>query len=131
MQRSSCESWSISRSLAFVAATFAIALAICLPTAVAASPAVGTPILLCSGEQMLVAFDEDGGARPQKPSGLDSLTCASCVLAALTSLPPPPPVRPAPAPHIASVQTTTLWSAQSEPVCLVERRPPSTAPPIV
>jgi hypothetical protein len=127
--RSQADSWSIRRSLAFLAATFAIMFGTFLPSAVAASAAGGSPIMLCSGAEVTVVYDADGAPRPEKPSSLDSLTCASCILAAFTLLPPSPPVHPAPLPRIVAVQPA-LHRADA-PVSLprVGLRPPSTAPP--
>lgn len=129
VKRSSVENWSVCRSLAFLAATFAMALAVLLPTAVAASPSVGAPIMLCSGQSMVVVFDEDGVPQPEKPSAADSLKCASCVLAALTALPPPPPTRPIAPPRIVAVQPVLARVAEPTASPRIDWRPPSTAPP--
>lgn len=131
MNRSSVENWSVWRSLAFLAATFAIILGTLLPAAVAASPATGTAIMLCSGDEMLVRYGPDGEPRPEKPSAMDSLKCASCVLAALAALPPRPPTRPVSPPRIASVQPTTVWTAPAPTLTLAAWRPPATAPPLI
>lgn len=123
------EHWSLFRSLAFLAATFAIMLGALLPTAVAASAASGSPIMLCSGEQIFV--DGDGRkAGHDQPTPMDTLTCASCVLTALTALPPPPPVHPAAPPRILVVQPAAVTT--SLPACGPRQgpRPPSTAPPV-
>lgn len=129
MKRSSVENWSVFRSLAFLAATFAMALAVMLPSAVAASPSVGSAIMLCSGDTLVVVFDADGTPQPDKPSAADSLKCASCIMSALTTLPPPPATRPFMPPRIVAV-LPALEGAQ-EPVSTVriDWRPPATAPP--
>lgn len=124
----SSEPWSLSRSLAFLAATFAIMLAAMLPSAVAATAASGSPIMLCSGDEIFVA--EDGTARPDKPTPMDSLKCASCVLAAFTTLPPPPPVHPVAPPRIAAVQPTAIRTSLPPSGPRHGPRPPSTAPPL-
>ena len=127
---SSSEHWSLWRSLAFLAATFAIMLGTLLPSAVAASAATGSPIVLCSGDQILVVYDANGTPRSEKPSPMDSLECASCVLAAFTSLPPPPPVHPVAPPRIVVVQPIVIASNPPPPLVRTGRLPPPTAPPI-
>lgn len=126
---SSCEHWSLSRSLAFLAAIFAIMLGTLLPSAVAASAATGSPIMLCSGDQIMVVYDADGVPQPDTPSPMDSLKCASCVLANFTALPPPPPIHPVAPPRIAAVQPTALWASLPADDFRTGLRPPSTAPP--
>lgn len=125
----SSEHWSLFRSLAFLAATFAIMFGALLPSAVAASAATVSPIMLCSGDQILVATDADGLPQQDKPSPMDSLKCASCVLAALTTLPPPPPVYPVAPRRIVAIQPTTFWTSLPPPLAQTGLRPPSTAPP--
>ena len=127
---SSCEHWSLSRSLAFLAATFAIVFATLLPSAVAASAATGAPIMLCSGDRILVSYDAEGAPQPEKPSPMDSLKCASCVLAGFTALPSPPPIHPAAPPRIVAVQPTALWTSLPFDDFRTGLRPPSTAPPL-
>ena len=130
MKRSSAEHWSVMRSLAFLAATFAIVFASLLPSAVAASAATGSPIMLCSGDRVTIVYDVDGTARPDEPTPMDSLKCASCVLAAFTALPPPPPVHPAAPPRIVAL-LPALSSPSAPPSSARHNlRPPSTAPPL-
>ncbi len=127
---SSSDHWSLNRSLAFLAATFAIVFAALLPSAVAASAATGAPIMLCSGDRILVSYDADGAPRPEKPSPIDSLKCASCVLAGFTALPSPPPIHPVAPPRIVAVQPTALWTSLPFDDFRTGLRPPSTAPPL-
>jgi hypothetical protein len=121
------EHWSLMRSLAFLAATFAIVFATLLPTAVAASAATGEPVVLCSGDRIMVVFNTDGSS---EPTSMDSLDCADCVLSALTTLPPPPVVRPMAPPRIVAVQPDLPragpWRGGLR---LAGLPPPSTAPP--
>ena len=120
----------MSRSLAFLAAVFAIMLGTLLPSAVAASAATGSPIMLCSGDQIIVVYDADGAPRPEMPTPMDSLKCASCILANFTALPPPPLVaHPAPPPRIVVVQPTLVASVPPPPASRTGLRPPPTAPP--
>ena len=48
--------WSLTRSLAFLAAVFAIVFGSLLPAAVAASPATGSSIVLCAGGRLITAY---------------------------------------------------------------------------
>lgn len=126
------EQWSLSRSLAFLAAIVAIMLGSMLPTVVAASASTGSPITLCSGDQIIVVYDAEGAPRPEKPTPMDSLKCASCILASFTALPPPPlATHPAPPPRIVVVQPILVASALPPPEPRTGLRPPPTAPPIV
>jgi hypothetical protein len=118
------------RSLAFLAATFAIVFGSLLPSAVAASSATGDPVMLCSGDRILVVYDADGSPRPKSPTPMDSLTCADCVLSALASLPPPPPPsHPAAPPRIVTVQPGPPLAACPPSLHRAGLPPPSTAPP--
>jgi len=130
VRASSTEHWSLFRSLAFLAATFAIVFGAMLPSAVAASTATGSPIVLCSGDQILVVQDADGVSKQRKPSPLDSLKCASCVLASFTALPPPPPVHPVAPPRIVALQPRAVWVSLPSTQVRTGLRPPSTAPPL-
>jgi hypothetical protein len=121
------EHWSLTRSLAFLAAIFAIVFATLLPSAVAASAATAEPVVLCSGDRIMVVFDQDGSS---EPASMDSLDCADCVLSALTTLPPPPVIRPLAPPRIVAVQPDLPragpWRGG---LLLAGLPPPSTAPP--
>jgi hypothetical protein len=129
VRASSTEHWSLFRSLAFLAATFAIVFGAMLPSAVAASTAAGSPIVLCSGDQILVVQDADGVSKQRKPSLLDSLKCASCVLANFTAL-PPPPIHPVAPPRIVALQPRAVWASLPSTQVRTGLRPPSTAPPL-
>ncbi len=118
------------RSLALLAATFAIVFGALLPSAVAASAATGAPVMLCSGERLTIVYEADGTAKPRKPTPMDSLECASCVLDAFTALPPPPPVHPA---RPVTVDLLLPAPATPEAASIGARlylRPPPTAPPL-
>lgn len=123
--------WSVSRSLALLAAIFAIVMGALLPSAVAASPASGHPIQLCSGQRIFVVDDGSGGPVRQNPAPSDSLKCAACLAGAFVALAPPPPAQaPAAAPsprratHALPVSSTPFAAVRPSP------RPPSTAPPV-
>ena len=123
------EHWSLAKSLAFLAATFAIVFGSLLPAAVAASPALGAPVVLCSGDAAFVVYDEDGGhPAPIKDADVDSLGCAAALLSGLAATSSPPPASPdrlalqpfQPAPLRANAEAAAEHPAP---------RPPSTAPP--
>lgn len=122
------EPWSLRRSLAFLAATFAIVFGALMPAAVAASPATGLPIVLCSGDGIRVVYDADGQPRPVEPVEMASLGCAMALLSDLAAderLPaecqtPPSHIPTLPAPCHGVVQ---MAADRHKP------RPPSTAPP--
>lgn len=128
MSSRSPEHWSLTRSLAFLAATFAIVFAALLPSAVAASAATGETVMLCSGDRIMVVYDADGS--PQ-PSSMDSMDCADCVLSALTTLPPPPTIQPLAAPRVVVVRPDLPRAGPWRGGLLrAGLPPPSTAPPI-
>jgi hypothetical protein len=125
------EHWSLFRSLAFLAATFAVMFGALLPSAAAAGAGDGTPVMLCSGQQVLVTFDDDGTPRPEKPASMDGGTCTDCVLAAFTALPPPPPpAHPTAPPRIVSVRPVMVRPGPPPVPVRVGLPPPSTAPPL-
>lgn len=120
--------WSVIKSLAFLAAIFAIVVGATLPTAVAAAPVTGHPVQLCSGEQIFV----DGAGQPVRPEPgpADGLECAACLAGALAALTPPPPAdasaappRPGPGAQPAPALSAPVHAVRLAP------RPPSTAPP--
>lgn len=128
MSSSSPDHWSLRQSLAFLAAAFAIVFGSLAPAAVAASPATGVPLVLCSGDSLRVVYDADGQPRPVQAPEMDSLGCAMALLSDLAAdertpaeCAPPPAHAPAlPGPCHGVVQT-----AADRP----KPRPPSTAPP--
>ncbi len=127
--RSQADTWSIRRSLAFLAAIFAIMFGTLLPSAVAASAASGSPILLCSGDRVMLVYDADGQPKPVQKS-MSSLDCAACLMAGMTAIPTPPlaepPLRIAP---VAATVAPTIH-ADARPPVRGPPRPPSTAPPL-
>lgn len=117
------------RSLAFLAATFAITLGSLLPAAVAASPALGGSVVLCSGDQITIVHDEHGQQRPADHTDLASLACASALLSGLAAMDADPPelperLKPAAHRHDPAASTADRSVARHAP------RPPSTAPPV-
>ena len=85
--------------------------------------------MLCSGDRMLVIYDEDGAPRPLSPTPMDSLKCSSCVLGSMAALPSPPPIHPVTPPRIVVVQPDPPRVAPRLSVHRAGLPPPSTAPP--
>lgn len=111
-----------------MAATFAILFGALIPAVVAASPAVGAPIVLCSGDGLRVVYDADGRPSPVQAPQTASLGCAMALLSDLAAdgrapvegfVPPPP----APAAREGRPDRPLATVARPAP------RPPSTAPP--
>ncbi|MFN3670196.1 MAG: hypothetical protein ACK4VY_12890 [Brevundimonas sp.] len=130
MSTCAAPSWSLMRSLAFLAAVFAVVFGSLLPSAVAASAATGEPVMLCSGDRILVVFDAGGASEPRSPTPMDSLTCADCVLSALTTLPALPIVLPSTSTRLAPARPERPRAGPWR--CGLLRAglpPPSTAPP--
>jgi hypothetical protein len=121
--------WTLLRSLAFAAALWGTLFAALLPGVVAASPTVGTPITLCSGEGILVIYARDGEPKPIKHAGDQSLACALALVSANSAV-ECPLLAATPAPivleraHNAPAQVRSLQFPVRAPP-----RPPSTAPP--
>lgn len=128
MTRPQAESWSTARSLAFLAATFAIVFGSLMPFAALAATQPGQPMVLCSAEgpQTLsvgLGGQEDAG------KGMAGAKCAACVLAFTAALPDPPRLQPLKG---AAVRPASVFVVQHEaapPPARGPPRPPSTAPP--
>lgn len=130
MSSSPSDDWSIRKSLAFLAATFAIVFGSLLPAAVAASPAGGVPVMLCSGAQTVVVYDADGRPQPVEHDEFASLTCAGALLSGLAAVSPPPLPAATPAlPRARIGETPDLEAYDAETLQHPAPRPPSTAPP--
>ena len=126
VERPVAQPWSVVRSLALLAAIFAVVLGAALPSAVAASSATGHPVQLCSGDQVFVVH-HDPASQDTDPSA--SLTCADCLASVFVSLLPPPPP---PGPAIPFARPTDRPAPALETLtaaATVAPRPPSTAPP--
>ncbi|MGO4411116.1 hypothetical protein, partial [Brevundimonas sp. M-11_2] len=89
----------MTRSLAFLAATFAIVIGTLLPFAALAASVPGQPIVICSAEgpQTIQVGGVDGPV--SKHVGAK---CAACVMPLLAALPAPP--APTPAPVVRTVE---------------------------
>ena len=127
MTRSQAESWSTARSLAFLAATFAIVFGSLLPFAALAASPPGHPMVICSTEgPQTIAIGVDG---QDSGKGMAGAKCAACVLAFAAALPDPPVQQPA---KVATTRPASVFVVQHEaapPPARGPPRPPSTAPP--
>ena len=127
MTRSQSESWSTVRSLAFLAATFAIVFGSLLPFAALAASTPGHPMVICSTEgPQTISIGADGDKSPGK--GMAGAKCAACVLAFAAALPDPPRLTPL---RGVAVRPASIFAAQHEaapPPARGPPRPPSTAP---
>jgi len=126
--RSQADSWSIARSLAFLAATFAIVFGSLMPFAALAASTPGHPMVICSTEgPQTIAIDVDGQSDAGK--GMAGAKCAACLLAFAAALPDPPILQPA---DVATTRPASVFIADSAappPPARAPPRPPSTAPP--
>ncbi len=131
MQSSSCEHWSLTRSLAFLAAIFAIMLGALLPSTALAVGST-TTVMLCSGDQKVVALAQDGRPIPDTPAPLNGVKCPVCLSAGFATpmLPPPEPADAVPMPVVyASKAHPPRLAHIADPNLWTRRLPPPTAPP--
>lgn len=126
MTRSQADNWSLARSLAFLAAVFALALGTLLPFAALAAARPGHPLVICSAEgpQTIQVGGVDGPVR--KDVGAK---CAACVMPLAGAL--PCPAAPEPARIVRTVEAVDYvpLSVRPSPPARAPPRPPSTAPP--
>jgi hypothetical protein len=125
--RSQAEHWSTWRSLAFLAATFAVVLGALLPFGAMAAARPGETLVLCSAEGPLtiqVGGQVDGPGQKAHPA-----KCAACVMPLLAPVPSPPAPEPCPAPPVVEIEGWTAASVSPPPPARAPPRPPSTAPP--
>jgi hypothetical protein len=124
--RSQADSWSTSKSLAFLAAVFAVMLGTLLPFAALAAAQPGQPLIICSAEgpQTIQSGGMDGPVNKHVGA-----KCAACVMPLSSALPCPP--APQPASIIRSVERVVYAPASISPPppARAPPRPPSTAPP--
>jgi hypothetical protein len=126
VNRSDADNWSTSKSLAFLAAVFALVLGSLLPFAALAAVQPGQPLVICSAEgpQTIQSGGMDGPVNKHLGA-----KCAACVVPLAAALPAPP--APEPAPVIRTVETVVYSPARVSPPppARAPPRPPSTAPP--
>jgi hypothetical protein len=130
VNRSAADDWSIARSLAFLAAIFAVVLGSLLPAAAVAASPDGRPLVLCSAEGPQVAHiraDLDGGRGERHDGGPK---CAACITPLAAALPTPAEPVALPAPALRPGNTTVVGLVAPPPPSQAPPRPPSTAPPI-
>ena len=116
----------LARSLALLAALFAVVFAALLPSAVAASAATSMPVVLCADGKLVPLGDFEQGKHPNPD---DSLSCAATLSAGLAGVVDfDIPTIDAP---VASFQTqqATVRPAPQPYTALTRRLPPATAPP--
>ncbi|MBX9617360.1 MAG: hypothetical protein K2X25_17345 [Caulobacteraceae bacterium] len=128
MTRHLTESWSTLRSLAFLAATFAIVFGSLMPFAALAASTPGHPMVICSAEgPKTIAIGVDGEHGGGK--GLAGAKCAACVLAVAAALPAPPVLQPAAGATTRPASVFVVQHQAAPPPARGPPRPPSTAPP--
>jgi len=125
--RSQADNWSIRRSLAFLAATFAISFGSLMPFAALAASTPDHPVFCSADGLQTVAVDETG--RPLPGKGMMGVKCAACLLALSVALPEPPLVTAAAAPTTHPASVFVAEAAHLTPPARGPPRPPSTAPP--
>lgn len=130
MTRPQAESWSTVRSLAFLAATFAIVFGSLLPFAALAASTPGHPLVICSADgPQTIAVGVDGQEDASK--GLAGAKCAACVLALTAALPEPPRLQPMRGLTVRPASVFVVQHEAAPPPARGPPRPPSTAPPHV
>ncbi|HBI20653.1 MULTISPECIES: hypothetical protein [unclassified Brevundimonas] len=126
MTRSQADNWSTAKSLAFLAAVFALVIGALLPFAALAAVQPGHPLVICSAEgpQTIQSGGMDGPINKHVGA-----KCAACVTPPVAALPCPP--APQPATIIRTVETVVYApvSVGAPPPARAPPRPPSTAPP--
>lgn len=126
MTRSQADNWSTTRSLAFLAAVFAIVIGSLLPFAAMAAVQPGERIILCTadGTQVLeVGGDHESGKT------MSGGRCAACIMPLAADLPQPPRVETAGRTALRLENTLVASSDSLPPPARAPPRPPSTAPP--
>lgn len=121
------DNWSLWKSLAFLAAVFAVVLGALLPSAALAGSRDGRPIVMCSAQgPKTIRVGGDG----DQTSGLKDARCAFCIVAQSAALPPPSPPEPLPVVRPARTTEWTVFNQAAPPPARAPPRPPSTAPPL-
>jgi len=127
--RSQADNWSIARSLAFLAATFAIVFGSVMPFAALAASTPGHPMVICSAEgPQTIAIGVDGAHR-DNTKGMGGAKCAACLLAVAADLPQPPLAIKVAAASSRPASIFVAPPSRPAPPARAPPRPPSTAPP--
>lgn len=126
MIRSQADSWSIARSLAFLAAVFAILLGSLLPFAAMAATRPGEVIVICSadGPQTIEA-----GGDHKNGKAMAGGRCAACVMPLAADVPTPPRIETVRLALSPVENAPVVRNAAPPPPARAPPRPPSTAPP--
>ena len=126
MTRSQADNWSTAKSLAFLAAVFALVIGALLPFAALAAVQPGHPLVICSAEgpQTIQSGGMDGPVNKHVGA-----KCAACVTPPPAALPAPPTPQPAPIVRIYRAVVYTPTAVSPPPPARAPPRPPSTAPP--
>ena len=105
-------------------------LSVMLPSAVAASTATGTPIVLCSGDVLHIVYDLDGSPVPKDDAEYASLECAAALFSAFAAVDGTSPDLSEPIVAIAYLQSELKPSSRlTGPEYSVV--PPATGPPLL
>ncbi len=124
------DNWSIARSLALLAALFAVVFGSLAPFAAQAAARPGQVLVLCSAEgPQTLALDAHGNPIDGKQQAGGGPKCAACLLVAPADLPQPPMVVKAAAPTTRPASVFVAETAHALPPARAPPRPPSTAPP--
>lgn len=117
----------MTRSLALLAAVFAIMVGTLLPFAAMAAVKPGQPIVLCTAEgpQTIHIGGLDGPVK-----GQIGAKCAACVMPAITALPPAPVIYTAPVRFKVTAKVPAPRQDEILPPSQGPPRPHSTAPPL-
>ena len=128
MIRSQADSWSIARSLAFLAATFAIVFGTLMPFAALAAVQPDQAVILCSADS---PQSIDVGGDHQKDKALFDGHCAACIMPLSADLPTPTRIETIRLPLTPVVDAPTAHNTSAPPPARAPPRPHSTAPPHV
>lgn len=120
------DSWSIRRSLAFLAALLAIVIGSTMPFAALAASQPGQPVVLCSTEGLQTIHIGGLDGPVKKDIGAK---CAACIMPLVVTLPEAAPPVPAPEFRLAVVDAHPPLRVTVPPPARAPPRPPSTAPP--
>lgn len=131
MTRSQADDWSIARSLAFLAATFAIVFGSLMPFAALAASTPGNPITICSAEgAQTLSIGVDGAEYDKGPKpGMGGAKCAACLLSVAAALPDAPLILRAAGLITRPASIFIAAASRVSPPARAPPRPPSTAPP--
>lgn len=126
VNRCQADNWSTTRSLAFLAAVFAIVIGSLMPFAAMAASKPGQAIVICSTEglQTIHTGGFDGPIKQEIGA-----KCAACVMPLVAALPEPSAPVPAPVIRLTDSDRFTPLKLLELPPARGPPRPPSTAPP--